>query len=49
VLGSPRVFIADDEATAGVALGPNNALLWYNWGITARYTTRLGQSLRDFE
>lgn len=35
--------------TAAVALDPNSALLWYNRGITARYTTRLGQSLHDFE
>jgi hypothetical protein len=24
-------------------------MLWYNRGLTARYTTRFGQSLRDFE
>lgn len=35
--------------TEAVALDPNNTLLSYNSGITARYTTRLGQSLRDFE
>jgi tetratricopeptide (TPR) repeat protein len=39
---------AFEAVTAAVALDPNNALLWYNRGITARYTTRLGQSLRDF-
>ena len=35
--------------TAAVKLSPDDPLLWYNRGITARYTTRLGQSLRDFE
>jgi tetratricopeptide (TPR) repeat protein len=34
---------------AAVALTPDNPLLWYNRGITTRYTTRFGQSLRDFE
>ncbi|HEX5690398.1 MAG TPA: tetratricopeptide repeat protein [Roseiflexaceae bacterium] len=35
--------------SAAVELTPDDPLLWYNRGITARYTTRLGQSLRDFE
>src|SRR5258708_2539297 len=28
---------------------PANAELWYNRGLACRYTTRIGQSVRDFE
>jgi tetratricopeptide (TPR) repeat protein len=35
--------------TAALELSPDDALLWYNRGMAARYTTRIGQSLRDFE
>ncbi len=35
--------------TAAIELIPDTAVLWFNRGITARYTTRIGQSLRDFE
>jgi tetratricopeptide (TPR) repeat protein len=53
-LGAAYMLLQQHEdayamVTAAVALTPDNPLLWYNRGITARYTTRFGQSLRDFE
>jgi tetratricopeptide (TPR) repeat protein len=35
--------------SAALELSPDDAMLWYNRGMAARYTTRMGQSLRDFE
>lgn len=35
--------------TAAVALMPEHALFWFNRGMAARFTTRIGQSLHDFE
>ena len=35
--------------TAALALRPDDPMLWYNHGMTTRYTTRFGQSLRAFE
>jgi tetratricopeptide (TPR) repeat protein len=34
--------------TEALALAPNNAELWYNRGMSSRYTMRLGRSFRDF-
>jgi tetratricopeptide (TPR) repeat protein len=53
-LGAAHMMLQQhDEAyamvTAAVTLCPTDATLWYNRGLTARYTTRFGQSLRDFE
>jgi len=53
-LGAAYMLLQQHEdayamVTAAVVLTPDNPLLWYNRGITARYTTRFGQSLRDFE
>lgn len=32
-----------------LTITPDDAMLWFNRGMAARYTMRLGQSLRDFE
>ena len=32
-----------------VTIDPTSAQLWYNRGLASRYTTRLGQAVRDFE
>jgi tetratricopeptide (TPR) repeat protein len=53
-LGAAHLLLEQHEeayamVTAAVALSPADPMLWYNRGITARYTTRFGQSLRDFE
>jgi tetratricopeptide (TPR) repeat protein len=53
-LGAAHTLLQQHEEAytmvkAAVALTPDNPLLWFNLGITARYTTRLGQSLRAFE
>ena len=34
--------------TEALELAPNNAELWYNRGMSSRYTMRLGRSFRDF-
>src|SRR5690348_5189977 len=34
--------------TEALELAPNNAELWYNRGMSSRYTLRLGRSFRDF-
>jgi tetratricopeptide (TPR) repeat protein len=41
----------DAYAVVSAALehSPDDAMLWYNRGMAARYTTRMGESLRDFE
>jgi tetratricopeptide (TPR) repeat protein len=53
-LGAAYMLLQQHEeayavVTQAVALRPADALLWYNRGITARYTTRFGQSLRNLE
>jgi tetratricopeptide (TPR) repeat protein len=35
--------------TEALKFNPDEAMLWYNRGLSARFTFRLGQSLRDFE
>lgn len=35
--------------TEAITLDPMNAQLWYNRGLACRYTSRVGQSVRDFE
>lgn len=35
--------------TEALKFSPDEAMLWYNRGLSARFTFRLGQSLRDFE
>jgi tetratricopeptide (TPR) repeat protein len=40
---------AYEVVSAALQLSPDDAMLWYNRGMAARYTMRLGQSLRDFE
>src|SRR5712691_11168300 len=35
--------------TEALTLDPNDAQLWYNRGLSCRYTTRFGQAFRDFE
>jgi tetratricopeptide (TPR) repeat protein len=42
----PQSYAAYTEA---LSLNPNNAELWYNRGMTSRFTSRFGKSLRDFE
>jgi len=34
--------------TEALELAPDNAKLWYNRGMSSRYTMRLGRSFRDF-
>jgi len=38
-----------DLFTEALTIDPTNADLWYNRGLASRYTTRLGQAMRDFE
>jgi Flp pilus assembly protein TadD len=38
-----------DAFTEALTLDPTNAELWYNHGLACRYTTRLGQAVRDIE
>ena len=38
-----------DLFTEALIDDPANAQLWYNRGLACRYTTRIGQSMRDFE
>ncbi|NWJ98742.1 MAG: tetratricopeptide repeat protein [Chloroflexi bacterium] len=40
---------AYEAFTEGVKLAPDDAELWFNRGLTSRYTSRIGQSLQDFE
>jgi superkiller protein 3 len=35
--------------TAVITLAPDNAMYWFNRGMAARFTARIGRSLRDFE
>jgi tetratricopeptide (TPR) repeat protein len=35
--------------TQALSLNPQSAELWYNRGVTSRFTSRFGKSLRDFE
>jgi tetratricopeptide (TPR) repeat protein len=35
--------------TEAITLSPNDADLWYNRGLASRFTSRFGQSCRDFE
>jgi tetratricopeptide (TPR) repeat protein len=35
--------------TEALTIDPTNPDLWYNHGLASRYTTRVGQSVRDFE
>ncbi len=42
----PQSYAAYTEA---LSLNPNNADLWYNRGMTSRFTSRFGKSLRDYE
>ncbi len=35
--------------TEALPLAPTNAELWYNHGLSCRYTTRVGQAVRSFE
>src|SRR3954462_10162416 len=53
-LGAAHMLLQQHEEAytmvkAAVALISDNPLFWYNLGMTARYTTRFGQSLRAFE
>jgi tetratricopeptide (TPR) repeat protein len=38
-----------DLFTEALTIDSTNAELWYNHGLACRYTTRLGQAVRDFE
>jgi superkiller protein 3 len=38
-----------EALTEALSIEPNDADLWYNRGITSRFTARVGQSVRDFE
>jgi len=38
-----------DLFTEALTIDPTNAQLWYNRGLACRYTTRVGQAVRDFE
>lgn len=38
-----------DLFTEALTIAPEDANLWYNRGLASRYTTRLGQAMRDFE
>ncbi len=42
----PQAYEAYTEA---LSITPNDAQLWYNRGLASRFTTRAGQSFRDFE
>ena len=35
--------------TEALSLDPNNAELWFNRGMSSRFTSRFGRSLRDYE
>ncbi|MEO8973273.1 MAG: tetratricopeptide repeat protein [Ktedonobacteraceae bacterium] len=35
--------------TEALTIDPTNAELWYNRGLSCRFTTRVGQAVRDFE
>src|SRR5438270_11170423 len=38
-----------EALTEALSIQPNSADLWYNRGLTCRFTGRTGQSLRDYE
>src|SRR6266851_5435429 len=38
-----------DLFTEALTIDPKNAELWYNHGLACRFTTRVGQAMRDFE
>jgi Flp pilus assembly protein TadD len=38
-----------DLFTEALTIDPTNAEVWYNRGLACRFTTRLGQAVRDFE
>lgn len=38
-----------DIFSEAVTINPTNAELWYNRGLACRYTSRIGQAVRDFE
>ena len=38
-----------DIFSEAVTIDPTNAELWYNRGLASRYTSRIGQAVRDFE
>ena len=38
-----------DIFTEALEIDPTNAELWYNHALACRYTTRVGQAVRDFE
>ena len=42
----PQSYAAYTEA---LLLNPNNAELWFNRGMSSRFTSRFGRSLRDYE
>jgi len=42
----PKAYSA---LTQAVKLRPRDPVLWYNHGLASRFTSRFGQSLRDFE
>lgn len=42
----PQSYAAYTEA---LSLNPHSAELWYNRGMTSRFTSRFGKSLRDYE
>jgi len=42
----PQSYAAYTEA---LSLDPRNAILWFNRGMASRFTSRFGQSLRDYE
>jgi len=53
-LGAAHMMLQQFEeaymaVSAALEISPTDAMLWYNHGTTARYTMRIGQSLRDFE
>src|SRR5450755_3282624 len=40
---------AYDALTQAISLRSHDPLLWYNRGLASRFTSRFGQSFRDFE
>ncbi len=50
VYGFQKVFeLSFQTLSQAVEINPNDAFLWYNRGLAARFTSRTGLSLRDFE
>lgn len=44
-----RFYDSYDVLTEALKIIPDDSFLWYNRGLSSRFTLRIGQSVRDFE